>query len=95
MFNIKNQTAGKSIINIGESIKVETQTPNEDEKYEVRLLPIYSCMDCDHIGYDIGTNKYNTYCTRLAGCTPTIKYGTEKTPEHFKFPKFCTLAKKV
>ena len=74
--------------------KIDLKDTNEDEKYEVRLLPIYSCMDCDYIGYDIGTDKYITYCTKLVGCTPVIKYGTEKTPEHFKFPNFCSLAKR-
>ena len=64
-----------------------------EEKYEVRLLPIYSCKDWNFIYIDKSEGKYNTFCTKLAGRTMPIKYGSKMTPEHFKFPKFCMLDK--
>ncbi len=74
------------------SINEEIET--DDNKYEVRLMPIYSCKDCIFIYIDKGEGKYNTFCTKLTGRTMTIKYGTRPTPEHFKFPKFCLLPKR-
>ncbi len=92
MFKIGSQTAENAIINIGKDIEVESQ--NEEDKYEVRYLPIYSCKDCNFIYIEKDEYRYNTFCTKLAGQTMTIKYGTKMTPEHFKFPKFCLLTKR-
>ncbi|MFA4870959.1 MAG: hypothetical protein WC623_22360 [Pedobacter sp.] len=67
---------------------------------ERRLLPIYSCADCHFLGKEIVAKndqigekgRFTTYCTHLAGKTIIIKHGTEPTPEHFEFPKWCILA---
>jgi len=77
-------------------------TEDNDEQYEVRLKPIYSCKECDYLGKEIiaadertwDPGRYTTFCTHLAGQTRTIKHGTEQTPEHYKFPKWCLLQKR-
>lgn len=76
-----------------------TEETNKNEKYEVRLLPIYSCADCDWLDKEVvakteySKGRYTTFCTKTVGHI-IIKHGETETPEHYKFPKFCTLQKK-
>lgn len=68
-------------------------------KTEIRLLPIYSCRQCDYIGKEViaetefSKGRYTTFCTHLAGKTMTIKHGEKETPEHYIFPSWCLLKK--
>ncbi len=69
-------------------------------KQESRLLPISSCKECHYLGKEIraktefSSSGYITFCTKTVGHI-IIKQGDRETPEHYKFPIFCTLQKGV
>lgn len=67
---------------------------NQNQEPEIRLLPIHSCKECPHLGKEIHTTPsiYITFCGKTSEHF-IIKADTKETPEHYKFPKFCTLQK--